>query len=199
MCRPPSQLASIGLIELARLLGGVAVQEVRGDPSVIITGVTHDSRQVRPGSLFCCIPGRVTDGHDHAPAAVAAGAVALLCERPLDLAGAEVAVQDARATMGPLAAAFHGNPSHSLDVVGVAGTNGKTTTTMLVQHVLTTVGRPTGVIGTLAGLRTTPEATELQARLATFRDDGMRAVAMEVSSHALVLERVAGTRFRVAV
>ena len=187
------------MTELARLLDEVAVREVRGDASVAITSVTHDSRQVRAGALFCCIRGRVTDGHDHAPAAVERGAVALLCERPLGIAGAEVVVDDARAAMGPVASAFHGHPSRALDVVGVTGTNGKTTTTLLLQHVLGHTGRPTGVIGTLAGARTTPEATDLQARLAAFRDGGMVAVAMEVSSHALALDRVRGTRFRVAV
>ena len=186
-------------MRLEHLLEGIAVEDLRGDASVDVTGVTHDSRQVVPGSLFCCIPGRVTDGHDHAPAAVAAGAVALLCERPLDLAAAEVVVTDARAAMGPVAAAFHGHPSSSLDVVGVTGTNGKTTTTFLLQAILEAAGRPTGVIGTLSGARTTPEAPELQARLAELRDEGRQAVAMEVSSHALALDRVAGTRFRVAV
>ncbi|MCU1373669.1 MAG: murE [Actinomycetia bacterium] len=186
-------------MRLADVLEGLAIDELRGDPSAEITGVTHDSRQVGPGSLFCCIRGRVTDGHDHAPAAVAAGAVALLCERPLDLAAAEVVVADARATMGPVAAAFHGHPSSALEVVGVTGTNGKTTTTFLLQAVLEGAGRSTGVIGTLSGTRTTPEAPELQARLAELRDEGRQAVAMEVSSHALALDRVAGTRFRVAV
>jgi UDP-N-acetylmuramoyl-L-alanyl-D-glutamate--2,6-diaminopimelate ligase len=186
-------------MHLEHLLEGIAVEDRRGDASVDVTGVTHDSRQVGPGSLFCCVPGRVTDGHDHAPAAVAAGAVALLCERPLDLPVAQVVVADVRATMGPVAAAFHGHPSASMDVVGVTGTNGKTTTTFLLQAILEAAGRPTGVIGTLSGARTTPEAPELQARLAELRDEGRRAVAMEVSSHALALDRVAGTRFRVAV
>jgi UDP-N-acetylmuramoyl-L-alanyl-D-glutamate--2,6-diaminopimelate ligase len=186
-------------MHLDHLLEGIAVEDRRGDASVDVTGVTHDSRQVGPGSLFCCVPGRVTDGHDHAPGAVAAGAVALLCERPLDLPVAQVVVADARATMGPVAAAFHGHPSASMDVVGVTGTNGKTTTTFLLQAILEAAGRPTGVIGTLSGARTTPEAPELQARLAELRDEGRRAVAMEVSSHALALDRVAGTRFRVAV
>jgi UDP-N-acetylmuramoyl-L-alanyl-D-glutamate--2,6-diaminopimelate ligase len=187
------------LTELALLLDQIAVQEVRGDASVDVTAVTHDSRQVTPGALFCCVPGRTTDGHDHAPEAVAAGAVALLCERPLDLATAQVVVADARAAMGPVASAFHGHPSHALDVVGVTGTNGKTTTTLLLQHVLTATGSDTAAIGTLSGTRTTPEATDLQALLARFRDQGKVAVAMEVSSHALALDRVRGTRFRAAV
>jgi UDP-N-acetylmuramoyl-L-alanyl-D-glutamate--2,6-diaminopimelate ligase len=187
------------LTELALLLDEIAVREVRGDASVDVTSVTHDSRQVVAGALFCCVPGRVTDGHDHASSAVAAGAVALLCERPLDLAPAEVVVDDARAAMGPVASAFHGHPSRALDVVGVTGTNGKTTTTLLLQHVLTATGRDTAAIGTLSGARTTPEATELQALLARFRDEGNVAVAMEVSSHALALDRVRGTRFRAAV
>jgi len=187
------------LTELALFLDEIAVQEVRGDASVDVTSVTHDSRLVVEGALFCCVPGRVTDGHDHAAGAVAAGAVALLCERPLDLARAEVVVDDARAAMGPVASAFHGHPSRALEVVGVTGTNGKTTTTVLLQHVLTATGRATAAIGTLGGTRTTPEATDLQALLARFRDEGKVAVAMEVSSHALALDRVRGTRFRAAV
>lgn len=186
-------------MRLLDLLGGLAVDEVRGDAEVEVTSVTHDSRLVSPGALFCCIPGRISDGHRHAPAAVEAGAVALLCERPLGVAAAEVVLPDARAAMGPVAAAFHGHPSSSLDVVGITGTNGKTTTTLLLQSVLEAAGRTTGVIGTLSGARTTPEATELQAQLAELRDGGTAAVAMEVSSHALALHRVAGTHFRVAV
>ena len=186
-------------MQLRDVLAGLPVSEVHGDASVEVTSVTHDSRRVTPGALFCCVPGRMTDGHAHAPAAVAAGAVALLCERRLDTGATEAIVADARSLMGPAAAAFHGQPSSSLDVVGVTGTNGKTTVTYLLQAILDAAGRSTAVIGTLAGPRTTPEATDLQAQLAALRDEGKHAVAMEVSSHALALERVAGTRFRVAV
>ena len=186
---------------LERLLDGVTVEEVRGRLQVRIAAVTHDSRQVVPGALFCCVPGQLTDGHDHAPAAVDAGAVALLCERVIDLPGdvAQIVVADTRTAMGPVAAAFHQHPSDAMDVVGVTGTNGKTTTTLMLQAILEAAGRPTGVIGTLSGSRTTPEAPELQARLAQLRTEGRVAVAMEVSSHALDQHRVAGTRFRVAV
>ena len=186
---------------LERLLDGVTVEEVRGRLQVRISAVTHDSRQVVPGALFCCVPGRLTDGHAHAPGAVDAGAVALLCERVVDVGAdvAQVVVEDTRLAMGPVAAAFHRHPSQAVDVVGVTGTNGKTTTTLMLQSILEAAGRPTGVIGTLSGSRTTPEAPELQARLAELRDEGRVAVAMEVSSHALDQHRVAGTRFRVAV
>jgi UDP-N-acetylmuramoyl-L-alanyl-D-glutamate--2,6-diaminopimelate ligase len=186
-------------VRLLEVLEGVTVDELRGDAAVDVTAVTHDSRQVVPGALFCCIRGQRADGHDHAADAVAAGAVALLCEHPLGLPVAEVVVADARAAMGPVAATFHGHPSAALAVVGVTGTNGKTTTSALLHHVLEAVGRPSGLLGTLTGARTTPEATDLQAALAGFRDAGKQAVVMEVSSHALALDRVAGTRFRVAV
>ena len=181
------------------MLAGLPVTEIHGDASVEVTSVTHDSRRVTPGALFCCVPGQMTDGHEHAPAAVTAGAVALLCERPLDLGVTEAVVTNVRALMGPAAAAFHEHPSSSLDIVGITGTNGKTTVTYLLRAILEAAGRPAAVIGTLAGPRTTPESTDLQAQLAVLRDEGKRAVAMEVSSHALALDRVAGTRFRVAV
>ncbi len=166
---------------------------------VEVTAVTHDSRSVGPGALFCCIPGSQVDGHDLAPAAVTAGAVALLCERPLGLGVPELRVRSVRAAMGPVAAAVHGDPSTQLEVVGVTGTNGKTTTTHLLAAILDAAGRPCGVIGTLTGARTTPEAPELQARLAGFVAEGRRAVAMEVSSHALEQHRVDATTFAVAV
>ena len=112
---------------------------------------------------------------------------------------AQLVVDDTRLAMGPVAAAVHGHPSRDLHVVGITGTNGKTTTTHLLAAILRAAGRPTGVIGTLSGTHTTPEAPELQARLAGFRDAGDRAVVMEVSSHALALHRVDGTRFAAAV
>ena len=170
-----------------------------GDPQVELTRAVHDSRAVTPGSLFCCVPGTAHDGHDHAPAAVSAGAAALLCERPLDLGVPELRVPSVRHAMGPVAAELAGRPSDDLAVVGVTGTNGKTTTIHLLGSVLEAAGLRCGLIGTLTGARTTPEAPELQERLRDLRDDGCQAVAMEVSSHALDLHRVDGTRFRVAV
>ena len=173
--------------------------DVRGDAATAITAVTHDSRRVGPGGLFCCVPGSTTDGHDHAAGAVQSGAVALLVERWLDLPVAQVRVPDARLAMGHVAAAFHGHPSRALTMVGITGTNGKTTTASLMAAVLEAAGLPTGIIGTLTGTHTTPESPDLQAQLAAFVADGKRAVAMEVSSHALALHRVAGCHFDVAV
>ncbi|HEY8525900.1 MAG TPA: UDP-N-acetylmuramoyl-L-alanyl-D-glutamate--2,6-diaminopimelate ligase [Acidimicrobiales bacterium] len=164
-----------------------------------VTDVVHDTRRVRPGALFCCVPGQRVDGHDLAGEAVAAGAVALLVQRPLDVPVPQLVVDDVRRAMGPVAAAFWGHPSRDLAVVGVTGTSGKTTVTHLVQAVLEAAGRPCGVIGTLSGARTTPEGPELQALLAAERDGGRRAVAMEVSSHGLDQHRVDGTRFAVGV
>ena len=184
---------------LAGAVAGLAPAVPATADDVDITDVVLDSRAVTPGALFCCVPGAVTDGHDHAGEAVAAGAAALLVERPLDLPVPQVRVEDVRAVVGPLAAAFHGNPSHDLTVVGVTGTNGKTTTTHLVRNVMEAAGRRVEVLGTLSGTRTTPEAPDLQRTLATWRDAGVEVVAMEVSSHALDLHRIDGTRVAVAV
>ena len=187
-------------MRLERLLDGVHVLERRGDPeSVDIVSVAYDSRAVAPGALFCCVPGNTADGHDPAPAAAEAGAVALLCERfvPVDVVQARVA--STRQAMAPVAAALHGHPSRALAVVGVTGTNGKTTVTHLVAAILEATGLPATVIGTLGGARTTPEAPVLHALLAEARDSGRRSVAMEVSSHALTEQRVEGIRFDVAV
>ena len=181
------------------------------DPDV--RAVVHDTAGVSPGSLFFCVRGARVDGHDLAGAAVAGGAVALVVDHVLPLAVPQVVVPDVRRAMGPLSAAFWGNPSHDLVVVGVTGTSGKTTVTHLLCPVLEASGRaPCAIIGTLSGARTTPEATDLQAMLAAQRDRGSSgagvgrgvgagrgAVAMEVSSHGLALHRVDGTRFAVAV
>ena len=184
-------------MQLASLLGGVDVLERRGDVTVDIHSVTHDSRQVVPGSLFCCVTGAASDGHAFAPAAVEAGAVALLCERLLPVDAAQVRVASTRGSMGHVAAAFHGHPSRRLQVAGVTGTNGKTTVAHFLQSVLEAHGTSTGVIGTLGGARTTPEAPDLQALLARHVEEGRGAVAMEVSSHALAQHRVDGTWFEV--
>jgi len=175
-----------------------------GAPEVEISGLAYSSQSVTPGALFFCVPGFRSDGHDFAPDAVMRGAAALVTERRLDLGVPEVVVDDVRAAMGPAAARFYGDPTAELDVVGITGTNGKTTTAFLVRHLLEAAGRQTGLLGTVKRVvggveeeveRTTPEAIDLQETLRRMRDGGDSAVAMEVSSHALELGRVAGIRF----
>ncbi len=188
-------------MRLSDLISGVSVTGTRGDlTGTEVTGIELDSRSVVPGSLFCCIPGAATDGHRHAPEAVRRGASALLCERPLDLdiAQVQVATGAVRPAMAQVAAAYYGHPSRSLLTVGVTGTNGKTTVTRLIGDILEQAGVPTGVVGTLGGIRTTPEAPDLQRRLAELVGAGRRAVALEVSSHALTQHRVDGIIFDVA-
>ena len=158
-----------------------------------------DSRRVGPGDLFLCVPGSTTDGHRHAEDAARRGAVALVVERWLDVDIPQIRVTTVRRAMAWLAAVFNGDPSHHLQVVGITGTNGKTTTAHLVKAVLDHAGRPSGLVGTLTGARTTPEAPHLQASLRSMVDDGQRAVAMEVSSHALAQDRVLGVHFDVGV
>ncbi|CAN5118584.1 UDP-N-acetylmuramoyl-L-alanyl-D-glutamate--2,6-diaminopimelate ligase [soil metagenome] len=185
----------------ARLTGGAG-------GGVRVEDVTHDSRSARPGVLFACRPGRVVDGHDFAPRAVTAGASALLVERPLDLGVPELVVPSVVDALGPAAARVHGDPSAAFALCGVTGTNGKTTTAYLLDAVLRSAGHVTGLIGTVetvvagtpvAGVRTTPEASDLQRLLRRMADAGVTAAAMEVSSHGLALGRVRGTRFAVAV
>lgn len=189
-------------LTLDALLGDVVVISTVGDPaSTAVSSVTCDSRAVEPGALFCCIPGATSDGHDFAADAVAKGAVALLCERPLtiDVAQVIVAPGTARAAMASVAATVYGHPSRHLSVIGVTGTNGKTSVTHLVASILDAVGRPTALIGTLGGVRTTPEAPALQHLLANAVADGRVAAAVEVSSHALSLHRVDALEFAVGV
>src|SRR3954471_15453678 len=172
-----------------------------GPDAVEITGLAYDNRAVGPGTLFFCVPGFTRDGHDFAPDAVACGAAALVVARPLGLGVPEVLVDDVRAAMARAAAAFYGDPTARLPVVGVTGTSGKTTTTFLTRHLLEAVGCPCGLLGTVTSVvggeerpvvRTTPEAIDLQATFRAMLDGGDRACAMEVSSHALELQRTAG-------
>jgi UDP-N-acetylmuramoyl-L-alanyl-D-glutamate--2,6-diaminopimelate ligase len=175
-----------------------------GAPEVEISALAYSTESVTPGALFFCVPGFRADGHDFAPAAVELGAVALVCERPLGLGVPEVLVDDVRAAMGPAAAGFYGNPTGELQVVGITGTNGKTTTAFLVRHLLEEAGIQTGLLGTVKRVvggveeeveRTTPEAVDLQATFRRMLDAGDRACAMEVSSHALELGRASAIRF----
>jgi len=201
------------------LLEAIEVRETIGDlTSLVVEGIAYDSRQVRPGDLFCCLVGTRSDGHRHAADAVARGAVAVVCEHRIEaLAGSRavqvcVAPASCRQVMARLAAAFWGHPGRSLTMVGVTGTNGKTTVTHLLGAVLRQAGADTTVVGTLSGSRTTPESPDLQRLLAKVRDRGMGhdgasaldlierpAVVMEVSSHALVQARVDGICFDLAV
>ncbi len=175
-----------------------------GAPEIEISSLAYDSRSVGPGTLFFCVPGFKVDGHDFARVAVERGAAALVCQRPLELGVPEVVVEDVRAAMGPAAARFHGDPTARLRMVGITGTNGKTTTAFLVRHLLEAAGIQTGLLGTVKSVvggvesevqRTTPEAIDLQAAFAAMLDAGDAACVMEVSSHALQLGRAAGIHF----
>ena len=181
------------------------------DRDAVVTGITHDSSAVRPGDLLAALPGSRTHGARFAGVAAAAGATAVYTDR----AGAELAAptglpvlvaDELRVLLGALSAAVWGDPTGGMLVVGVTGTNGKTTTAYLLEEGLRAAGHTTGLVGTIetrvAGesvpsIRTTPEATDLQAAFAAMAERGVTAVAIEVSSHALALGRVDGTRFTV--
>ena len=202
---PPQRLGQL----LERLPGS----RLDGDPMTLITGIAHDSRQVQAGDLYIARAGDRTHGIDHVDAALQAGAVAVLTD-PVAApqatsagAAAVVVVTDPRSAMGPAAAWTYADPALDLLLLGVTGTNGKTTTVYLLDAGLRAAGRRTGLIGTIetrvageamASARTTPEATDLQAMFAVMRERGVDAVAMEVSSHALALGRVDAIRFDVA-
>lgn len=172
---------------------------VTGDLDVKITGIAYDSNGVESGSLFCCLQGEHFDGHDFADEAIRAGAVALLVSREIPAAIPQVRVRDIRRAMAWLSAAFYGYPSQKLHVIGVTGTNGKTTTAYLMAAILHQHGWATEVFGTLSSVRTTPEAPDLQRKFAEQLLAGKQAVVMEVSSHALAQDRVVGTRFRASI
>ena len=195
-------------MRLRDLLERLPGAELRGDPALEITDVTHDSRRAGPGSLFVAIRGLVTDGGRFVEAARRKGAVAVCSEEPPSGEGTWVRVADAREALATLAAAILGDPARSLDLVGVTGTNGKTTTTHLVDAALRAAGEAVGLVGTVQyrvgnriaeAVRTTPESSDLQALLREMADAGCRRAVLEVSSHSLALKRVHGLEFRVAV
>src|SRR3954454_7120815 len=181
-------------MQLREVLGDAA----RDAPPVEVTALAYDNRLVEPGTLFFCVPGFTRDGHDFAPDAVGRGAAALVVNHPLGLGVPEVQVDDVRLAMATAAARFHGDPTARLRVIGVTGTNGKTTTAFLVRDLLEAAGMRCGLIGTVTSVvggvrrpveRTTPEAIELQALFADMLAAGDEACVMEVSSHALELRR----------
>jgi UDP-N-acetylmuramoyl-L-alanyl-D-glutamate--2,6-diaminopimelate ligase len=193
---------------LADLVIDLSEREIRGDPEVRIGGLSYRSEDAGPGSLFFCVPGTTLDGHDFAAAAVSTGAVALAVERWLPIEATQLLVPSVRRAMGPLSAAFYDRPAEAMTMVGVTGTNGKTTTTYVLESVFRAADLVPGVVGTtgvridgrpMPFPRTTPEAPDLQRLLAEMRDEGVGAVAMEVSSHGLDQHRVGGIRFACAV
>ncbi|MCX3063206.1 UDP-N-acetylmuramoyl-L-alanyl-D-glutamate--2,6-diaminopimelate ligase [Streptomyces beihaiensis] len=209
----PAEVSATPLADLAAQLGVTtpeAAPAASGD--IAVTGITHDSRAVRPGDLYAALPGARVHGADFAAQAASLGAVAALtdpagAQRVTDAGLAALVVDNPRAQMGELAATIYGHPGRDLLQIGITGTSGKTTTAYLVEGGLRTV-RNTGLIGTvemrigderIKSERTTPEATDLQALFAVMRERGVDAVAMEVSSHALVLGRVDACVFDVAV
>jgi UDP-N-acetylmuramoyl-L-alanyl-D-glutamate--2,6-diaminopimelate ligase len=190
---------------LEELLGGLPASGT--GLSAAVTGIAYRSDAVAAGDAFFCVPGLVRDGHDFAADAVARGAAVLVVERALaGVSAAQVLVPDARAALAVASAAFFGDPTRHLEVVGITGTNGKTTTAYLVESIARAAERATGLVGTvetrvlgerLPAGRTTPESRDLQELFARMVDAGVRTVAMEVSSHALALHRVDGVRFAV--
>lgn len=194
---------------LRRLLTGVAEARVSGDPDVLISSITIDSRTVDRGALFACLRGLKHDGHVYAHGAVLAGAAAVLAERDLEIGSAPlVVVPDVLAALSPIAAELWGRPADSLTCVGFTGTNGKTTSTHLFESIAAACGRPFGLVGTLGArfgdkmsvdlLHTTPYAHDLQQLLAQFRSAGAAGAVLEVSSHALAMHRVDDVEFDVA-
>jgi UDP-N-acetylmuramoyl-L-alanyl-D-glutamate--2,6-diaminopimelate ligase len=178
------------------LLRAAALVEAAGGGTI---DAVHESTAVRPGSVFVCLRGRSFDGHDFAAGAIAGGAIAVVVDHEIDGIdrSAQIVVDDTRRRAGPIAALLNGHPSRALTAVGITGTNGKTTTAHLVEAILRAVGRRTGMVGTLSGPRTTPEAPDLQRTLRQFADDGVDAAVLEVSSHALALHRADGVEFDV--
>ncbi len=197
---------------LSRLVDSLSPRELRATADPEITSVVYDSRRVSPGALFVCIRGGKFDGHDFIAQVIEAGASALVVEDPervpADAGIPFVIVPSTRDALPILGTSFYEHPSRRLKLVGVTGTNGKTTTTYLIESMLGNAGRPTGVIGTLGARmrgieveteRTTPESVDLQALFARMVSEGIEAAAMEVSSHALYMQRTVGCEFDIGV
>ena len=196
-------------MKLKELLENIEVEEWSASPDMEISDLCYDSRRVKPGSVFAAIPGFETDGHRFIPAAAENGAAVILCERKPETDVPFVRVRDSRTALALASANLFGHPGDHMHLIGVTGTNGKTTSTMLIKHMLERcLGAKVGLIGTnqnmigdkaLPAERTTPESYELQKLLREMADAGCTHVVMEVSSHSLVLARVAGLRFSVGL
>ena len=195
-------------MKLKELLKGVKVIKTAVDLNTQVDSVCYDSRKVTPGCLFMAVTGFVTDGNRFIPMALEKGAVAVVTAVEPEGDVPYVLVESDRLAMAQIGANFYGNPAGDMKLIGITGTNGKTSSTLLLKHILeTTCGAKTGLIGTMDIMigdksvpaeRTTPESLDLQMLFAQMRDAGCQYVIMEVSSHAIALERVGGLRFDVA-
>jgi UDP-N-acetylmuramoyl-L-alanyl-D-glutamate--2,6-diaminopimelate ligase len=209
MCeRGRGSLVESHAIELQLLAQDVRATRTVNLAPVDVTDLAYDARRVTPGALFVCVPGLKADGHDFAPTAVASGAAALVVERELDQPVPQLVVEDSREAMALAADAFFGQPTRELEVAGVTGTNGKTTTAFLLFAILAAAGRRPGLLGTIenrvggerrAAVRTTSEAIDVQRLLREMLDAGDRSCAMEATSHGSALNRLLGIRFAVLV
>ena len=195
-------------MRLAELVREVPGAELHGEAELEIGKVTHDSRRCDDGCVFVAVQGLAADGNDFVEAAVKKGAAAVVSEGPPQAGVPWVRVRDAREALALLSAAALGHPGRALDLVGVTGTNGKTTTACMIDSAVREAGETSGLIGTVEyrigdrvaeAVRTTPEASDLQSLLRQMVDAGCRRAVLEVSSHALALKRVHGLRFAVAV
>lgn len=195
-------------MKLNDLLRGLKPLEIHADPEQEITGICYDSRQVQPGNLFVAVSGFAVDGHKFIPMALEKGAAAVLCERAPER-GSYVTLADTRQGLALVSANWFGHPAEKMTMIGITGTNGKTTSTYLLKHILEeTVGAKVGLVGTIQNMigneiieteRTTPESYELQELFARMKQAGCTHVIMEVSSHALVLHRVGGIQFDIGI
>jgi len=195
----------MNILELSQQL---LLSRIIGDPTVTIQSMEIDSRKVKPGCLFFCLPGYKVDGHDFAEQAIERGAVALVTSRVLPIAATQLVVSDTRQALALIADFYYGRPSHKLRPIGITGTNGKTTTSYLIEQIWRASGVSAGVIGTIETRYggksfpmsgTTPDVLELEQILHSMVADGTERCVMEVSSHALEQGRVKGCRFRTAV
>jgi len=196
-------------LKLQSLLTGLAVKKIFGDPTVEVKGIAYHSRQVEDGFLFAAMPGSREDGKRYIPEALSRGARSLLVDKPQKEAGSvQVVVPDVREALARVAAVFYGDPSSFLTLIGITGTNGKTTTSYLIESILKEKGKKVGVMGTVnyrflgrvqPAPTTTPESLDLQRNLQSMREAGVQYAVLEVSSHALDLQRVRGCHFDVAL
>ena len=198
-------------MKVEKILHDIEYKLIQGSVETEFEKIEYDSRKVSKGDAFVCVTGFKTDGHNYVESAIKSGATVIFCERELENIDESVTViqfENTRKALAHISAEYYGRPSERMNVIGVTGTNGKTTTTFLVKSVLDKIGHKTGIIGTIenrigdriiATERTTPESLELQELFKTMADEGCQDVVMEVSSHALDLHRVDDIRFNVGI